>query len=125
MRRASAYIHRIGPAISKSGGHNTTYKVACKLLHGFGLTHDEAWQIISEWNETCDPPWSEQELDRKLCEAAKVSDSRGVGYLLVDGPTYIFSERPIWIKGRETEPAATETHGHWTLPAGWLGTKSE
>jgi len=38
-------------------------------LLGFGLSIDDAWPYISEYNERCEPPWSLRELDHKLAEA--------------------------------------------------------
>jgi hypothetical protein len=69
VRRARAYLATIEGAISGQRGHHRTFRVACVLTHKFGLTFAEAWPLLLEWNETCEPPWSERELHHKLSDA--------------------------------------------------------
>jgi len=65
VRKAVAYIHKIH-AVAGEGGHNATFRAACKLRDA-GLSKDEALAILSEWNETnASPPWSAQELQHKI-----------------------------------------------------------
>lgn len=71
VRRARAYVSRMEGAVSGQGGHNRTFRVACVLRRQFGLSLDEAWPVMVEWNEKCDPPWLERDLLRKLTEAGK------------------------------------------------------
>lgn len=79
--RAMALLNkRVGPAISGSGGHDRTFNAACVLVHGYGLSPDEAFPILARWNDTCQPPWTEKELRHKLEDAAKKPGPRG--YLL-------------------------------------------
>jgi hypothetical protein len=80
MDRAANYIAKMDQAVSGQRGHDTTFHVACTLVLGFGLSPDEAWPIIAEWNQRCAPPWSEKDLRRKLDEANKQPGERG--YLL-------------------------------------------
>ncbi len=80
VSRAEAYVSRIEPAISGSGGHNQTYKVACVLTHGFNLTKGEAFPILRQWNRHCQPPWTDGELEHKLDSALRAGGERG--YLL-------------------------------------------
>jgi hypothetical protein len=47
------------------------------------MTIDEAWPVIADWNQSCEPPWNEQELRRKLDEANKQGGQRG--WLLTGG----------------------------------------
>lgn len=72
-RRARAWLACVEGAVSGRGGHNATFRVACKLTHppprGFGLSFEQAWPLILEWNEQCEPPWSERELTHKLSDA--------------------------------------------------------
>ena len=79
-RPARAYIAKIEGAISGQGGHNVTFRVACALVLGFDLSIDEARPLIEEWNDTCQPPWSDKELEHKLADAEEQSGPRG--YLL-------------------------------------------
>jgi hypothetical protein len=73
VRRARAWLACVEGAVSGQGGHNRTFRVACKLTHpfprGFGLSFDQAWELIKEWNEQCEPPWSDPELAHKLTDA--------------------------------------------------------
>ena len=75
--RAWKYISLIPPAVAGSGGHNATYHVACILVCGFALSEDEAFGLLSQWNMTCLPPWSERELRHKIASAAKSGGPRG------------------------------------------------
>ena len=36
------------------------------LVHDFALTDAEALPLFEEWNETCSPPWSSEDLEAKL-----------------------------------------------------------
>jgi hypothetical protein len=78
--RARAYIAKIPGAISGQNGHDATFHVACVLVGGFALSVDEALPLLSEWNATCEPPWSDRELLHKLQGAVQRTDERG--YLL-------------------------------------------
>jgi hypothetical protein len=68
IRNGLAYIRRI-EAIAGSGGHNATFRAACKLRDS-GLTAAEALQALVFWNETnASPPWSAKELAHKIDDA--------------------------------------------------------
>jgi hypothetical protein len=70
VRNAIAYIRRI-QAVASEGGHNATFRVACKLRDA-GLSPDDALMVLSEWNETnASPPWSARELAHKIDSAYK------------------------------------------------------
>jgi hypothetical protein len=68
--RASEWILRREPAIEGQGGDQHTFLTACNLLE-FGITQDEAWSLLVDWNETCQPPWSEKGLRSKLNNALR------------------------------------------------------
>jgi hypothetical protein len=70
--RARAYLANIEGAISGMRGHDRTFRVACVLTIKFGLTLEQAWPLLVEWNEICEPPWSEKELLHKLQDALKL-----------------------------------------------------
>lgn len=63
--RARAYVAKMSPAIAKQEGDKQTFTVACKLRE-FGLSQSDAWTVLLEYNQRCQPPWSEQQLRRKL-----------------------------------------------------------
>lgn len=67
-RQVAAYISQI-EAISGEGGHNATYRVACRLRDA-GLSATEAMAMLVRWNETnAVPPWTERELTHKIKSA--------------------------------------------------------
>ena len=77
VERARKYVARIPGAVAGSSGHNTTFHVACTLVKGFGLSRDQAFDVLSEWNTTCLPPWSEHELRHKIESASKATGDTG------------------------------------------------
>jgi hypothetical protein len=80
--RAARYLSVCDPAISGAGGHNTTFRLACTLLHGFCLSPIEAFRLLKVYNERCQPPWSDSELRHKILSAANADSAKGHGYLL-------------------------------------------
>jgi hypothetical protein len=70
-RRARAYLASVEGAISGQRGHNRTFRVACILTQKLGLSFEEAWPLFLEWNERCEPFWSQRELLHKLQDATK------------------------------------------------------
>ena len=72
VRNAVAYIRRIH-AVSGEGGHNATFRAACKLRES-GLTRDQAIDCLADWNETnASPPWTAKELAHKVEDAFRHS----------------------------------------------------
>lgn len=87
LRRAAAYLDRIPPAISGSGGHSQTYAAATAMVHGFGLDPDAAFNLLwVRYNSRCQPPWSEKELRHKVSDAASKPHDRPHGWLRDAGP---------------------------------------
>lgn len=84
--RARRYIEKMEPAVSRAGGHNATFHVACVLVHGFGLSVAEALPLIREYNQRCRPPWSERELLHKLQSAERTTHAQPRGHLLGSDP---------------------------------------
>jgi len=82
VERARRYLMKCPPAVSGQGGHNTTFRMACVLVHGFSLPAQDALTVLQEWNRTCQPPWSESELRHKVASAMAASSQRAPGYLL-------------------------------------------
>jgi hypothetical protein len=69
VRRALSYVKHIEPAVSGQGGHTQTLVTAIRVCRGFALSETEGYLVMSEWNKTCQPPWSEKDLRRKVREA--------------------------------------------------------
>lgn len=91
IQRAHAYAAVFGPAISGSGGHTQTMKLARALVTGFDLSESECLEVLRAYNARCQPPWSDRELRHKAHEAATKPDPKGmpVGHMLatqVDDP---------------------------------------
>lgn len=80
VERARAYLAAMPAAISGARGHDTTWAAALALVRGFQLDDATALDLLTEWNERCEPPWGERDLAHKLADArrARVPD----GYLL-------------------------------------------
>lgn len=79
IERARKYVATIPGAVAGSSGHNKTFHVACVLVKGFGLSQDQAFGVLSEWNAMCVPVWTEHELRHKVESASKASGK--VNYL--------------------------------------------
>ncbi len=75
--RARRYLTTLPPAVSGQGGSNVTFHAACVLVKGFALSVDAALPLLAEWNATCQPPWTEQELLHKLNDAVKAPGEVG------------------------------------------------
>ena len=75
-RRARAWLAHVEGAVSGQGGHNRTFRVACKLTHsppqGFGLDEDASMRLMLTFNENCEPPWSIAELQHKVRSAIRL-----------------------------------------------------
>jgi replicative DNA helicase len=63
--------------VAGNGGHDATFEVACRLVIGFDLCEDDALMLIREYNQRCEPPWSDTELRHKVAEAMKQPGERG------------------------------------------------
>ena len=84
LDRARRYVAKMDAAVSGSGGHTATFKVAVTLLHGFALEWTEAWALLIEYNGRCAPQWSLKELEHKLRQAQKGTHPHPRGHLLGD-----------------------------------------
>lgn len=81
VKRAAAYLATMAPAISGSGGHDTCFRAACKMVLGFDLDPETAFGLLANgYNTRCVPPWSEKELRHKVESANAQEGERG--YLL-------------------------------------------
>jgi hypothetical protein len=71
LERARRYVGRIEPAIAGQHGDLHTFRVCCRIVRGFALTDDEALAVLSEWNQRCEPPWTERDLRDKIARARR------------------------------------------------------
>lgn len=85
LQRAALWLSKVPPAVSGQSGHSTTYTAAVGLVHGFQLSKSDAIGLLSNWNQSCQPPWSERDLIHKINQAASKSHSKPAGHLLQSG----------------------------------------
>jgi hypothetical protein len=81
LQRAALWLAKVPPAISGSGGHSTTYTAAVGLVHGFGLSTTDAFTLLSDWNRSCQPPWTDRELLHKIRQADEKPHDKPRGHL--------------------------------------------
>jgi hypothetical protein len=60
-----------GPAVDGDGGGLHTVHAAAILTHDFALTDEEAWPLLVEWNEECEPAWELEDLRERLRRGRK------------------------------------------------------
>jgi hypothetical protein len=82
LERAALWLAKVPPAVSGQNGHSTTYTAAVGLVHGFQLGYGDAMTLLSEWNLSCQPPWSDKDLAHKLREASSRSHDKPAGHLI-------------------------------------------
>ncbi len=100
LRRASLYLNECDPAVQGCGGHDKLLWAAVAMVHGFLLTNEEAYTLLTgEYNPRCIPEWdlsSPQDLKdfkRKIVEARKLIPQYPKGWLLRDA-AYAVAEAP-------------------------------
>ncbi len=71
VERARRYLASVPPAVAGQHGDVHTFRVCCRLVRGFALNDDEAFDVLTEWNVRCQPPWSADELLDKLRRAGQ------------------------------------------------------
>jgi putative DNA primase/helicase len=93
---ALEWLSRQPPAVQGAHGDSQTYKVCAKLVRDFGLSEEQAFEVMRPWDAECQPPWGE-ELKVKI-HNAKDYGTRPVG---ADDPTQDFEaikeeQEPTW-----------------------------
>ena len=103
--RAAKYLAKLPPAISGQGGHDQTFHAACVLVLGFALSPEQALPLLRQWNQTCEPPWNDRDLDHKLTDANKKGGPRG---WLLDGKPYLGHDPDLrrFFRQHDSTPAA-------------------
>lgn len=75
VRQARNYLRKMGPAIEGVNGDDKTYQAACVVARDFALPEGQALELLREWNASCEPPWSEDELLAKIRHALRYGTS--------------------------------------------------
>lgn len=99
--QAASYLASIPPAVSGQNGHGQAFAAVRAIVWGFNLPVGDARALLAGWNRSCQPPWTERELDHKIQEADRVPFDKPRGYLL-KGPRT--NRTPM--ASRHTTPAA-------------------
>lgn len=76
LERCRAYVATLPPAIQGQDGSGRAFRAAC-AIYRFGLSDDDARMVFGEYNERCEPPWSEQEIAHKLADARRAVEEAG------------------------------------------------
>jgi len=71
LARARQFVQSVQPAVSGCHGDLHTFRICCRVVRGFDLSDDEALSVMSDWNQRCQPPWSERELLTKVHNARR------------------------------------------------------
>lgn len=79
-RRILALIAGYGPAREDQRGGKRTLALANAILIGFDCTPEETFAYLEPWNESCSPPWTDEELRHKIDDATTLGSEPG--YLL-------------------------------------------
>ena len=75
--RARAYLAKLPPGIAGQNGSGATFRAAAALVQDLALSESDAWPLLCEFNERCEPPWSESDLRHRLDDAIKQPGERG------------------------------------------------
>ena len=63
VTRARRYLLSAPPSIDGERGNDVAFKTACRLID-FGISPETSLELMWEdWNERCEPPWTDEELD--------------------------------------------------------------
>jgi hypothetical protein len=66
--RAMEYLKTAPVAVEGNGGDSVTFKVAARLKD-LGCTLPQAFTLMVDWNDRCEPPWETAELSEKVQHA--------------------------------------------------------
>lgn len=80
LDRARAYLAAMPPAVQGQGGDTHTLVAACRIVRGFDLDDADALELLREWNRGCVPPWSDDDLTKKI-RSARVYGKEPIGGL--------------------------------------------
>jgi hypothetical protein len=104
------YIDQAPEAISGSGGHMTTLRVARCLFNGFGLDRQEVFEGLKVYNSRLADKWTDRELMHKADSAASGTYDKPSGWMLpatdATAPSY---SQPSLTRARAHAQASQES----------------
>lgn len=109
---AAAWLEQHGPAIEGKNGDLHTYIACAALTHDFALSPEDAWPLLRAWNQTCQPPWQEEELASKARNAEQYAINE-YGSLRADLATEGYGTPVKEFFGRYSEANDAQT---WIIP---------
>lgn len=68
VERAKAIIKKAEPAHEGNRGDETTYKLAARVTR-LGISQDLCFDLMRDWNDRCEPPWDDADLERIIGNA--------------------------------------------------------
>jgi len=83
VKRAIQFLQHRDPAIEGSGGDNHTF-VTCCHLRDLGISAEKSMELLTQplledgksWNDSCAPPWGENDLQKKVENAQHYASKR-------------------------------------------------
>lgn len=117
--RALAYLATCPPSIAGQGGSVRLMWAAYQLVQGFNFSVADALPYLQKYNETADPPWSDQELLRALESADSKADGER-GSLLFDRNQQHQQPQPHQSAAPTSRPDLPEAD-EWTAAVAELG----
>ena len=77
LRRAERWLRDREPAIEGAGGNEWTYRTAAALAD-MGLSEEAVLALMAgEWNDRCQPPWQDDELEGVVANACRYRQNEG------------------------------------------------
>jgi len=116
--RIRAYVDRAPEAISGSGGHATTLRVARSLFNGFGLSRQETLGWLRVYNARLRDKWTDRELEHKADSAANASYDKPRGWMLATLATLVSHTQPageIVVRGGSHPPIGAKRGKKYVL----------
>jgi hypothetical protein len=128
LRRASAYLNKLGPIDWAQYGEGTgdthAFRAAC-AGHDFGVDAEDWWPVLRDWGRTCKPPPPEPDLRAKLAGVYdKGYAQRPAGCLLVKPAVETTARRKLQLTPvGDYIMKHANTREEWLVP-GWVARKS-
>ena len=104
LRRAERWLRDREPAIEGQMGNDHTYQTAC-ALSDMGLSEDAVLALMAgEWNDRCQPPWQDDELEGVVANACRYRQNEGGQHAAQDLAT-VYAKALADVEGASEELA--------------------